>query len=64
MAINKERIVRIINNRAVPANQPLPPSMPGYNKDYAGYAYDPEKAKALLAEAGQRSGLRDRALRR
>ena len=37
MAINKDRIVRIINNRAVPANQPLPPSMPGYIKDYAGY---------------------------
>ena len=45
MAINKDRIVRIINNRAVPANQPLPPSMPGYDKDYAGYAYDPEKAQ-------------------
>jgi len=55
-AINKERIVRIINNRAVPANQPLPPSMPGYNKEYAGYEYDPEKAKALLAEAGQEAG--------
>ena len=55
-AINKERIVRIINGRAVPANQPLPPSMPGYAKDYQGYAYDPEKAKALLAEAGQGSG--------
>ncbi len=27
-AINKDRIVRIINNRAVPANQPLPPAMP------------------------------------
>src|SRR5690606_37607415 len=37
MAINKDRIVRIINNRAVPANQPLPPAMPGYAKDYAGY---------------------------
>jgi peptide/nickel transport system substrate-binding protein/oligopeptide transport system substrate-binding protein len=55
-AINKDRIVRIINNRAVPANQPLPPSMPGYTKDYQGYAYDPEKAKALLAEAGQAEG--------
>ena len=48
MAINKDRIVRIINNRAVPANQPLPPSMPGYAKDYKGYAYDPAKAKKLL----------------
>ncbi len=52
MAINKDRVVQIINNRAIPANQPLPPSMPGYDKDYKGYAYDPEKAKAMLAEAG------------
>jgi ABC-type transport system substrate-binding protein len=51
-AINKDRIVRIINGRAVPANQPLPPAMPGYAKDYAGYDYNPEKAKALLAQAG------------
>jgi oligopeptide transport system substrate-binding protein len=51
MAINKDRIVKIINGRAVVANQPLPPGMPGYNPDYKGYSYDPEKAKALLAEA-------------
>ncbi|MGB3833320.1 MAG: ABC transporter substrate-binding protein [Mesorhizobium sp.] len=56
MAINKERIVQLINNRAVPANQPLPPSMPGYAKDYKGYPYDPEKAKALLGEAGHADG--------
>ncbi len=56
MAVNKERIVQLINNRAVPANQPLPPSMPGYAKDYQGYAYDPDKAKALLAEAGFGNG--------
>jgi peptide/nickel transport system substrate-binding protein len=56
MAINKDRIVRIINGRAVPANQPLPPSMPGYAKDYKGYPYDPDKAKALLAEAGVADG--------
>jgi oligopeptide transport system substrate-binding protein len=56
MAINKDRIVQLINNRAVPANQPLPPSMPGYSKEYKGYAYDVEKAKALLAEAGHPDG--------
>ena len=38
------------------ANQPLPPLMPGYDKDYAGQAYDVEAAKALLAEAGLADG--------
>ncbi len=52
MAVNKERITRILNGRATPANQPLPPLMPGYDKSFKGYAYDVAKAKALLAEAG------------
>ncbi len=52
MAINKERIVRLINNRAGPASQALPPAMPGYNAENQGYPYDPEGAKKLLAEAG------------
>ncbi|MCG7599945.1 ABC transporter substrate-binding protein [Halomonas sp. McH1-25] len=56
MAINKERIIRVINGRATPANQPLPPAMPGYDESYEGYPYDPEKAKALLAEAGFPNG--------
>ncbi|MCB1885175.1 MAG: ABC transporter substrate-binding protein [Geminicoccaceae bacterium] len=57
-AINKDRIVRILNGRAVPANQPLPPAMPGYAKGYEGYAFDPEKAKALLKEAGTEGGVK------
>jgi len=56
MAINKERITQVINGRAVPATQPLPPSMPGYTEDYAGYAYDVDAAKALLADAGFADG--------
>jgi peptide/nickel transport system substrate-binding protein/oligopeptide transport system substrate-binding protein len=56
MAINKDRIVRILNGRATPANQPLPPLMPGYDKSFTGYAYDVAKAKALLVEAGFADG--------
>jgi len=56
MAINKDRIVQIINGRAVPATQPLPPSMPGYTQGYAGYSFDPEGAKKMLADAGFPSG--------
>jgi ABC-type transport system substrate-binding protein len=56
MAINKERIVKLINGRATAAFQPLPPLMPGYDKTYPGMAYDPQAAKALLAEAGIKDG--------
>lgn len=56
MAINKDRIVRIINGRATPANQPLPPAMPGYEENYEGYPFDPEAAKKLLAKAGFADG--------
>ncbi len=56
MAINKDRIVRILNNRAVPANQVLPPLFESYASDYEGYPYDPEAARQLLADAGYPDG--------
>jgi peptide/nickel transport system substrate-binding protein/oligopeptide transport system substrate-binding protein len=55
-AIDKDRITQIINGRAVAANQPLPPSMPGYDKNYKGFEYNVAGAKALLAEAGLAAG--------
>lgn len=56
MAINKDRVLRIVNNRGVVANQPLPPAMPGYDTGFEGYPFDPEKAKQLLSEAGYADG--------
>ncbi len=56
MAIDKAHIVRLINGRATPADQVLPPGMPGYNASFKGYAYDPAKAKDLLKAAGYPNG--------
>jgi peptide/nickel transport system substrate-binding protein len=51
-AIDKETIVdTILQDIAVVAKSPLPPSLRGARADLS-YAYDPEKARQLLAEAG------------
>jgi ABC-type transport system substrate-binding protein len=55
-AINKEHIVKIINGRGVPAKGVLPPGMPGYQPDLKGYGCDPERARALLRQAGYPDG--------
>ena len=55
-AIDKQRIIQLLNGRGTVANQILPPLMPGYDSDYQGYSYDPDKAKSLLAEAGFADG--------
>jgi oligopeptide transport system substrate-binding protein len=52
-AIDKVRINREIRaDRFVVARGILPPGMPGYNPEVEGYDYEPDKAKALLRQAG------------
>lgn len=52
-AINKERIIQLAyKGHATQAILPMPPGFLGFDTSIEDYAYDPEKAKALLREAG------------
>lgn len=55
-AVNKKDVVALLNGRAIPARGIVPPGMPGYDGGTTGYPYDPGRARALLAEAGQSAG--------
>jgi ABC-type transport system substrate-binding protein len=55
-AIDKKKVLKIINGRGLIANQILPPKMPGYDSSYKGYDFNPEKARVLLKAAGLSKG--------
>lgn len=55
-AIDKRKLIALLNGRGVVARSVLPPNLPGYNPALAGYLYDLEKARRLLEEAGIRRG--------
>ncbi len=55
-ALNKEDSYRLYNERLVIAHGVLPPNMPGYDPNMKPYPYDPQRARALLAQAGYAKG--------
>jgi dipeptide transport system substrate-binding protein len=57
MAINKTAIIdSVYQGRAVTAKNLIPPTIWSYDNDIVDYPYDPDKAKALLNEAGFGNG--------
>ncbi len=51
-AVNKVPIVSLVyQGNAVPASGPVPPTLWSYDPDVVQYPYDPDRARALLAEA-------------
>lgn len=57
-AVDSRRRVFASNGGYTPARGAIPPGMPGYDPEVKGYEYDPEKARALLSEAGVKLPLR------
>ncbi len=58
-AINRDAIVKgLYGGFGTPAVNPMPPTLWGYNRTIQPYAYDPAKAKQLLAQAGFPNGFK------
>ena len=56
-AIDRKTLVdTLLQGKAYPATGLFPPTLMGYDPELKGYPYDPEKAKALLKEAGYPKG--------
>jgi methyl-accepting chemotaxis protein/ABC-type oligopeptide transport system substrate-binding subunit len=58
-AINRDRInERVFAGLGVVAKSLLPPGLLGYDPNIRGIEYDPERARALMRQAGHSGGLR------
>lgn len=56
-AINKEKIVKLFfQDLAIPAKNPIPPTIMGYNDTIIDYPYDPEFSRKLLKQEGYKNG--------
>jgi peptide/nickel transport system substrate-binding protein len=59
LAVDKAAINRaLFQGMAVPMTSPLPQAQWGFDQSLAGYGFDPDQAKKLLAEAGLQPGLK------
>jgi ABC-type transport system substrate-binding protein len=57
LAVDKRRLLELLDGRGVLATGILPPDMPGYEASVPAYRHDPAAARALLAGAGLDDGL-------
>lgn len=57
-AIDKRRLMQLAGGLAVAADSVVPPSMPWTNPGLPSYEYSPDKARALLREAGLPNGFK------
>lgn len=56
LAVNKQRLVQLLNGRAIASHGVIPPPLAGYDPRAKGYPYDVAKAKRLLRQAGYPAG--------
>lgn len=58
LGIDRKRLVSRLTNFAAPATQAVPPFIFGFNPEIPAPVFDPQRARALLKEAGLPDGFR------
>lgn len=54
-AINRQQLVRVAYGESVAWGAPFPKNLPDYRRTATPYGYDPERARALLSQAGAKN---------